>query len=116
VDFPGASQERLVGLVRSSDVLMRALRAAREADPPDWLIGAGAIRDFVWDRLHGRSGTVRFKDLDLVFFDPSSLDRRREQDVLRELSGREPDIPWDVTNQAAVHLWYPMYSASRSSP
>jgi uncharacterized protein len=25
----------------------------------------------------------------------------------REVSARAPDICWDVTNQAAVHLWYP---------
>jgi uncharacterized protein len=32
---------------------MRALRAAREVDAPDWLITAGAIRTAVWDHLHG---------------------------------------------------------------
>jgi hypothetical protein len=106
VDSAEALQERLVRLVRSSETFMRALRAAREVDPPDWLIGAGAIRDLVWDRLHGRSGRVRFKDLDLVFCDSSCLDRDREHEVLKALSDREPDIPWDVTNQAAVHLWY----------
>lgn len=45
-------QSRLIELVRSSSMLMRALRAARAADPPDWLIGGGVIRDLVWDHLH----------------------------------------------------------------
>jgi hypothetical protein len=45
-------QERLAVLVRRSASLMRALRAVRVLDPPDWLIGAGAIRDRVWDSLH----------------------------------------------------------------
>jgi hypothetical protein len=31
---------------------MRALRAARAVDPPDWLIGGGVIRDLVWDHVH----------------------------------------------------------------
>jgi uncharacterized protein len=37
---------------------MSALRAAREVDPPDWLIAAGAIRTAVWDFLHGYAPTV----------------------------------------------------------
>jgi hypothetical protein len=45
---------RLEGLVRSSDWLMGVLRAARDVDPPDWLVGGGVLRDLVWDRLHGR--------------------------------------------------------------
>ena len=46
-------EARLVALIRCSSVLMRALRAARAVGPPDWLIGAGALRDRVWDHLHG---------------------------------------------------------------
>ena len=44
---------RLEELVRSSDWLMAALRAGRDVDPPDWLVGGGVLRDLVWDRLHG---------------------------------------------------------------
>jgi hypothetical protein len=97
----------LVTLVRSSLVLMRALRAARTVDPPDWLIGAGAIRDRVWDHLHGFAPAVPSRDLDLVFFDQQSLGSERERSVQREVNTEAPDICWDVTNQAAVHLWYP---------
>ena len=86
---------------------MRALRAARTVDPPDWLIGAGAIRDRVWDHLHGFTRPVPVKDLDLAFFDPVSLDGERERSVQRALTAQAPELAWDVTNQAAVHLWYP---------
>jgi hypothetical protein len=88
-------------------MLMRALRAARAVGPPDWLIGAGAIRDRVWDHLHGFGHFPPSRDLDLVFFDPLSLGSERERSVQREVSTQAPDICWDVTNQASVHLWYP---------
>jgi len=100
-------EARLVTLVRCSVMLMRALRAARAVGPPDWLIGAGAIRDRVWDHLHGFAPEVPSRDLDLVFFDPVSLGSERERDVHREVTAEAPDICWDVTNQAGVHLWYP---------
>jgi N-acetylglutamate synthase-like GNAT family acetyltransferase len=104
---PGDIQSRLIELVHSSSMLMRALRAARAVEPPDWLIGAGVIRDLVWDHLHGFDRTRRPKDVDLVFFDPGSLGSDRERSVLREVTAEAPDICWDVTNQAGVHLWYP---------
>jgi uncharacterized protein len=40
-------------IVRSTAWLMNALEVARDVRAPDWLIGAGAIRTAVWDRLHG---------------------------------------------------------------
>lgn len=106
-DPPDELQSRLIDLVHSSLTLMRVLRAARAVDAPDWLIGAGVIRDLVWDRLHGFEGRRREKDIDLSFFDPSSLGDEGERDVQRELTARAPDICWDATNQAGVHLWYP---------
>jgi hypothetical protein len=109
-----ALEAGLVRIVRSSDVLMRALRAARTVDPPDWLIGAGAIRNVVWDRLHGHERPTPLADVDLVFFEPvtggdaaGASWRTREREVLEAVAAIAPDIPWDVKNQAAVHLWYP---------
>ena len=48
-DLPG----RLESLVRSTPWLLEALRAARDVDPPDWLVGGGVLRDLVWDRPRG---------------------------------------------------------------
>lgn len=104
---PDPLESRLTRLIYSSSVLMRALRVARTVDPPDWLIGAGAIRDRVWDHLHGFTQPAPAKDIDLAFFDPSSLHSDRERSVHRAVNAQAPDISWDVTNQAAVHLWYP---------
>jgi hypothetical protein len=100
-------QSRLIALIYSSSVLMRALRAARTVGPPDWVIGAGVIRDRVWDHLHGCTQPSPSKEVDLAFFDPCSLGSDRERSVQREVTARAPDISWDVTNQAGVHLWYP---------
>ncbi len=61
---------RLTALIRSSTVLMRALRAARTVNPPDWLIGGGVIRDRAWDHLHGYAKPACTKDVDLAFCAP----------------------------------------------
>jgi uncharacterized protein len=100
-------QPRLIELIRSSSVLMGALRAGRTVEPPDWLIGGGVIRDRVWDHLHGYTRAAPSRDVDLVFFDPASPECEMERSVLKELTVLAPDICWDVTNQAQAHLWYP---------
>lgn len=61
----------------------------------------------MWDHLHGFTRPVTAKDLDLAFFDPVSLGGERERSVQSALTAHAPDLTWDVTNQAAVHLWYP---------
>jgi hypothetical protein len=93
-------------IVRSTPWLMDALEVARDVDPPDWLIGAGAVRGAVWDRLHGFGEPTVPADVDVAFFDPGDLTRARDEGVERALRERRPEKPWDAKNQAAVHLWY----------
>jgi hypothetical protein len=98
--------DRLRALVRESPLLMEALQAARAVDAPDWLIGAGAIRDAVWDVLHDRAPAAP-RDIDVGYFDPDDLTPARDAAVAAQLRERGPELPWDAKNQAAVHLWYP---------
>lgn len=103
----GGAPGRLGEILQRCSGLMRALRAARAVRAPDWLVAAGAVRDVVWDDLHGRDLTATARDIDLVFFDPLDLSEARERTIQSQLHSRAPDLPWDVKNQAAVHLWYP---------
>jgi hypothetical protein len=103
----GGAPMRLGAVVRGAPYLMEALLAARDARPPDWLIGAGAVRDAVWDAFHDRPATAMPRDIDLGFFDPDDLTAARDRAVQDDLHARAPHLPWQAKNQAAVHLWYP---------
>lgn len=100
-------RERVEEILRSTPWFMETLTAAREVAAPDWLIGAGALRTAVWDRLHGFDAPTELADIDLVFFDPADLSRERERGVEDALRAALPAAPWDAKNQAAVHLWFP---------
>jgi hypothetical protein len=108
-DYPAGREHesRLIDLVRSSSLMMGALRTARRVGPPNWLIGGAVIRDRVWNHLHGISGCAPKKDVDLSFFDAESPGDDSERSFLGDLTKLAPDISWGVTNQAQVHLWYP---------
>lgn len=96
----------LRALLRETDWFMQALRVVRECNPPDWLVGGGVIRTLVWDWLHDRSTSTPSNDIDVVYFDSTDLRPDREMEMERRLFDLMPTMPWQVKNQAAVHLWY----------
>ena len=95
-------EARLVELVRSTAWIMRILQAARTVDAPDWLVSAGAIRNLVWDHLHGFSKPTALKDVDLGFFDADHLHEEREAEVGNALRELAPGIPWDAKKLRSV--------------
>lgn len=98
--------EKLSQLVVQDAQLMRVLRAAREVDLPDWYVGAGIIRNTVWDYLHGYTGRSRLRDVDLAYFDADDISGEQGKRATVALTEMVPEVEWDVVNQAGVHLWY----------
>jgi uncharacterized protein len=105
LDEDGYERE-LRRLIRADERLMEILAAVRDCGPPDWLLGAGVIRNLVWDHAHGHAEPTPSADVDVAFFDPDDLTPERDRTVQSQLAARLPGIPWEASNQAAVHLWY----------
>ncbi len=101
-----ALQERLIGIVRESEWFMSALTATRELGLSSWCIGAGAVRNLVWDKLHDFHKLTPLSDIDVAYFDASVISTERDAELQDKLTAILPGLPWEVTNQAAVHLWF----------
>ncbi|MFT7776193.1 nucleotidyltransferase family protein [Roseateles sp.] len=99
-------EARLAGLVRAAPGFMEALRAGRELGLAQWCIGAGALRNLVWDALHGHAHPSEPADVDFAYFCSLDLGAERDAALQRRLGERLPGLPWEVTNQAGVHLWF----------
>ena len=99
-------KQSLRRIIKKTPWFMRALRAVRSVGPPDACIGSGAVRNVVWDALHGYSEPSFLADVDVPYFDPGDLSEDSEKRFERRLKALEPDFAWDVKNQAAVHLWF----------
>jgi len=87
---------------------MTALSVVARSDLPDAWIGAGAIRDVVWGQRFGHFDPAEVRDVDVAFFDPAELGRERDAAAQLALAALA-DLPWEATNQAAVHTWYHEY-------
>jgi uncharacterized protein len=89
-----AGQPQIVALLRP----VAALRI------DDCWVGAGLIRNVIWDHLHGIAPELLAEsDVDVVYCDPR--DARVERDLVIEsnLVDQFPEIPWSVHNQARMH-------------
>jgi hypothetical protein len=104
---PGLARE-LVGRVRREPWLLRALSAVTASGLPDAWTGAGVLRDVVWGQLHDGFDPAVVRDIDVAFFDPDDLGPERDQAAQRLLEGLA-GLPWEATNQAALHTWYDSY-------
>jgi hypothetical protein len=82
---------------------MRMLALVRALDLPDCWIGAGFVRNAVWDQLHGRAPAPPAGDVDIIWFDPhrasAAIDTQLEQ-ALRQL---DATVDWSVKNQCRMH-------------
>ena len=99
-------KERLVSLVRDSKWFMQALHAVSDLRLESWCIGAGAVRNLVWDDLHAYKQPSKLADVDVTYFDNRDISPIRDQYLQSILRNKCPEFPWEVTNQAAVHIWF----------
>ena len=109
-------RERLVALARATPWFMQALAQARALRLRAWCVGAGAVRNLVWDALHGHATPSALPDIDVAHFDAGDLSAERDAALQARLRDTAPDTPWEVTNQAGVHLWFEQHFGHAVAP
>lgn len=80
------------------------LKCVRAQNLPDWAIGAGFVRNLIWDRLHGFDDVTPLNDIDVIYFDAGACDGASDARIEARLRRDFPDVPWSVKNQARMHV------------
>jgi hypothetical protein len=129
------SESDILSLISADPWMMHiidlAAKTAAEHNLPDWMIGAGFVRNKVWDHIHGYdsaagddfssipvhlrpsrrcydSDHVPTSDIDLIYFDPARADASAEaadEALSREMT-EKTGIPWEIVNQSYTHAWH----------
>ena len=94
----------IVRIIAEDAVAMEQLRAVRSIGLPDWCIAAGFVRNRVWDHLHGIVPARPPVDIDVIYFDAGDTGTEREYEFEDRLDDRLPGLPWQVRNQARMHV------------
>lgn len=97
-------RELLTSLLRDDPWHYRVLTTVRELALPDWAIGAGFVRNRVWDHLQGHARASDLADIDVLYFDPADGTGASESAWETALGRLAPGLPWSVKNQARMHL------------
>ena len=93
----------IVRLIALQPPMMDILRRVEALHLPDCWIGAGFVRNVIWDALHGRPWSPSYGDIDVVYFDAGNLGAERDIQIEAGLKRSMPGVPWSVKNQARMH-------------
>ncbi|CAH2602864.1 Nucleotidyltransferase family protein [Rhodovastum atsumiense] len=94
---------RVERIIRADPLRWHILGVVRDLRLPDCWIGAGFVRNAVWDRLHRRTASPLAGDVDVVWHDLRRDDPREDERHEALLRAVEPGIVWSVRNQARMH-------------
>jgi len=96
-------RSQLIAILRNDPLRWHLLDVVRSLNLPDGWIGAGFVRNAVWDYLHGRPAARPSGDVDVIWYDPRCTEATEDREQERALRALEPGIAWSVKNQARMH-------------
>jgi hypothetical protein len=82
--------------------MMRRLDLVPGLMLPDCWIGAGFVRNALWDALHGIA-CGGDSDVDVAYFDCADVHTERDAEIELRLQAADSATRWDVKNQARMH-------------
>ena len=94
-------RKELIDIIVKDKLIIETLTIVKNLN--DCWIGAGFIRNKVWDFLHEQK-TLKFNDVDVVFFDQSNISESSEKEIELKLTEIDPKTSWSVKNQARMHF------------
>ncbi len=96
------SEADITKLIKNNEWMMDVLRAAEELNLHDWWIGAGFLRNRIWDFIEGKDFTPS-RDVDLVYFDLDNLSPEADWALDKKMNSKYPFAQWEIRNQARMH-------------
>lgn len=96
------TEEDIRRLVESDKWMMQVLLAAEKLDLPDWWIGAGFLRNKVWNAIEDNDSHSD-TDVDLVYFNSSDVKPETDWSYDEKMKQNSPFADWEIRNQARMH-------------
>lgn len=91
---------------------LAVLTLVRTLALPDCWVGAGFVRDAIWDHLHGMEAKPPTGDVDILWFNRADHSAETDKAIERRLAFLAAEQPalaalpirWSVKNQARMHV------------
>jgi len=91
-------ETRLIEIIKGDSYIVQGLKVVASMQLSDSWIGAGFIRNKVWDYFHGIR--TNNNDVDVIYFERNKNDEKEYELRLKKIA---PEYNWSVKNQARMH-------------
>ncbi|TDQ27927.1 nucleotidyltransferase family protein [Tenacibaculum caenipelagi] len=92
-----------VTIIEKDAWMLSILEAVKSLSLPDCWIGAGFVRNKIWDYKHNRTRTS-LNDIDVIYFDENNASRESDLLLEEKLSAMIPSVNWSVKNQVRMSI------------
>ncbi|TWC69821.1 nucleotidyltransferase family protein [Herbaspirillum sp. SJZ099] len=96
-------KSNLAALLLNDPYRLRLLKIVATLSLPDCWIGAGFVRNTVWDAIHGFASRPHLSDIDVIWFDSTRCDSGIDQELESLLMTMDSTVQWSVKNQSRMH-------------
>ncbi len=93
----------LIRIIESDKWMIEILRLVRDMHLDDCWIGAGFVRNKVWDEKHGKDRSA-LNDIDVIYYDKSNRTKEDGLQIENKLRTLLPKLNWSVKNQSRMHI------------
>ena len=96
--------QRVCEIIQADSHRMLCLHALQQLALPQGYLGAGFLRNAIWDFLYQKSTPTPLNDVDVIYFDANNTQRAKDTFYEMQLNEVLPQVKWQVKNQARMHV------------
>lgn len=96
-------EKEFIKIIESDLWMVSTLETVRDLNLNDSWIGAGFIRNKIWDKLHGYNRT-KLNDIDIIYFDKTKSSKKHDLLIENKLNLINPQLKWSVKNQSRMNI------------
>ncbi|MFT5824208.1 MAG: hypothetical protein ACI8ZM_005474 [Crocinitomix sp.] len=94
---------KFIEIIKDDIWMIDILKIVRDLKLTDCWIGAGFVRNKIWDEKHGKDRT-QLNDIDIIHFDKSNPTKEYDLQIENKLRNYNSNLNWSVKNQSRMHI------------
>ena len=96
-------ENELIETIENDTWMMDILKQVRRLKLNDCWIGAGFVRNKIWDKKHGKDRT-KLNDIDIIHYDTLNTSKAYDLQIEDTLQALNANLNWSVKNQSRMHI------------
>ena len=96
-------EKELIKIIENDTWMITILKTVRNLNLNDCWIGAGFIRNKIWDEKHDYQRT-KLNDIDVIYYDKTNSSKKHDLLIEKQLINIKSQLNWSVKNQFRMHI------------